>query len=116
MNGIVNLPIYDSRYIDCYRDTKTGELSFKLSPSDKYLPYTSMEVLYEIPGRGFFRVKRKISHYFDYKLYHDLRTGEERDPQECREIVEECSLILARYDAAFRFCYLGKVIVKEVRL
>lgn len=117
MNGnVFPIPIYDSRYIACYRDTKTGELSFKLSPAEKYVPYTAMEVLYEIPGKGFFRVKRKLSHYFVYKVYHDLRTGDVRDPKECREIIEECAMALARENAAFSFCHLGKIVIKEVRL
>ena len=116
MNNGYAIPIYDSQYIDCFRDTKTGELSFKLAPAEKYIPHTSMEVLYEIPGHGYFRAKRKISHYFDYKVYHDLRTGEVRGPKECREIIEECAMVLARENAAFRYCYLGKIVIKEVRL
>lgn len=115
-NMVFTCPIYDSKYIDCYRDTKTGELSFKLAPSEKYVPHTSMEVLYEIPGRGFFRVKRKLSHYFDYKVYHDICTGDKREPVECRYIIEECAMALARENAAFSFCYLGKIFIREVRI
>lgn len=110
------IPIYDSRYIACYRDTKTGNLSFKLMPPDKYIPHTYMEVLYEIPDKGYFRVKRRISHYFDYKVYHDLRTGDPRDHHECREIIEECAMALAREDAAFKYCHLGRIIIREVRM
>lgn len=116
MNSVFPYPYYDYKYIDCLRDTKTGELSFKLAPAEKYIPYTAIEVLYEIPGKGFFRVKRRLSHYFIYKVYHDLRTGDERDPKECREIIEECAMALARDHAAFSFCHLGRINIKEVRL
>ena len=115
-NKVFVRPCYDSQHIDCFRDAKTGELSFKLAPAEKYVPYTSMEVLYEIPGRGFFRAKRKLSHYFVYKVYHDLRTGDKRDPVECRMIIDECAMTLARENAAFRFCHLGKIFIREVRL
>ena len=115
-NKIFTCPIYDSKYIECSIDTKTGELSYRLAPAERYVPYTFIEVLYEIPGRGFFRAKRKLSHYFIYKVNHDLRTGDKRDPKEFSEIIGECAMALARENAAFSFCHLGKVVIKEVRL
>ena len=107
---------YDSHYIDAFQNAQTGEITFSLASDERYLPYTKITVMYEIPGVAVERVSRKLSRYFVYKLYHDLRTGDARDPVEVRRILDDCCVCLAKMDATFKYCHLGEVIVKECRL
>ena len=115
-NKVFTCPIYDSKYIDCFRDTKTGELSYRLAllkgmyliPLLKY--YMRYLVGASLGQKGTFLI---ISFF---KVYHDLYTGDKRDPKECSEIIGECAMALAMENAVFRFCHLGRVVIKEVRL